>query len=154
MRRVAAVAAGLLGLLALVRTTVPLRAIAVGPTEVNGASRPGALPATTDALATATPELGFARPYAPELTSWFNSFGHSGVYDALGGASRVAIFANPFALINGLLTPIPPALRQAALAGTLTTGQRDRCPGAIERGALWKPSSDFPCDETQVPLGK
>ncbi|MEA2266063.1 MAG: phospholipid/cholesterol/gamma-HCH transport system substrate-binding protein [Solirubrobacteraceae bacterium] len=146
------------GLLALVRTTVPVRAVAVGPTQVNGASRPGALPATTDALATATPELGFARPYAPELTSWFNSFGHSGVYDALGGASRVAIFANPFALIDGLLTPIPPALRQAALAGTLTTGQRDRCPGSAEH-----PSADgsnpyhppgFPCDPTQIPPGQ
>jgi phospholipid/cholesterol/gamma-HCH transport system substrate-binding protein len=141
-------------LLSLVRSTVPVRAVGVGPVTANGASRPGALPATTDALGTATPELGFARPYSPDLTAWFNSFAHSGVYDALGGASRVSISANPLALINGLLTPIPPALRQAALLGTLTTGQRNRCPGAAEH-----PSADgsnpyhppgFPCDPTQV----
>jgi phospholipid/cholesterol/gamma-HCH transport system substrate-binding protein len=141
-------------LLSLVRSTVPVRAIAVGPTTANGASRPGALPASTDALGTATPELGFARPYSPDLTAWFNSFAHSGVYDALGGASRVAISANPLALVNGLLTPIPPQLRQSALLGTLTTGQRNRCPGAAEH-----PSADgsnpyhppgFACDPTQV----
>ena len=34
-------------------------------------------------------------PYSPDLTAWFNSFAHSGVYDALGGASRVAIFGQP-----------------------------------------------------------
>ena len=141
-------------LLSLVRSTVPVRAVGVGPVTANGASRPGALPASTDALGTATPELGFARPYSPDQTAWFNSFAHSGVYDALGGASRVSISANPLALIDGLLTPIPPALRQAALLGTLTTGQRNRCPGAAEH-----PSADgsnpyhppgFPCDPTQV----
>ena len=93
-------------------------------------------------------------PYSPDLTAWFNSFSHSGVYDALGGASRVAISANPLALVDGLLSPIPPALRPAALLGTLTTGQRDRCPGSAEH-----PSADgsnpyhppgFPCDPTQV----
>ncbi len=145
-------------LLSLVRTTVPVRNVAVGPVAVNGASRPGALPATTDALGTATPELGFARPYAPDLTAWFNSFAHSGVYDALGGASRVAISANPLALVSGLLTPIPPELRQAALLSTLTVGQRNRCPGTAEH-----PSADgsnpyhppgFPCDPTQVLPGR
>jgi phospholipid/cholesterol/gamma-HCH transport system substrate-binding protein len=145
-------------LLALVRTTVPVRNIGVGPVQANGQTRQGALPATTAALGTATPELGFARPYSPDLTAWFNSFAHSGVYDALGGASRVAISANPLAIVNGLLTPIPPELRQAALLSTLTTGQRDRCPGAAEH-----PNADgsnpyhppgFPCDPTQVPPGQ
>jgi len=145
-------------LLSLVRTAVAVRAIGVGPTTANGASRQGALPETTAALGTATPELGFARPYAPELTSWFNSFGHSGVYDALGGASRVAISANPLALVNGLLTPIPPELRQLALGATLTTGQRNRCPGSGEH-----PNADgsnpyhppgFPCDPTQILPGQ
>ncbi|MGI8802927.1 MAG: MlaD family protein [Solirubrobacteraceae bacterium] len=145
-------------LLTLVRNLVALRGVAVGPTQANGASRQGALPAATDALGTATPELGFARPYAPELTSWFNSFAHSGVYDALGGASRVAIFANPLALVDGLLTPIPPELRQAALLSTLTTGQRNRCPGSAERPAAdgsnpYHPPG-FPCDPTQIPPGQ
>jgi phospholipid/cholesterol/gamma-HCH transport system substrate-binding protein len=145
-------------LLSLVRTTVPVRAIGVGPVTADGQSRQGAIPASTDALGTATPELGFARPYSPDLTAWFNSFAHSGVYDALGGASRVAISANPLAIVDGLLTPIPPELRQAALLSTLTLGQRNRCPGAAEH-----PNADgsnpyhppgFPCDPTQVPPGQ
>ena len=35
-----------------------------------------------------------ARPYAPDLTGWFDDFSHSGVYDALGGASRAAPYVN------------------------------------------------------------
>jgi hypothetical protein len=33
------------------------------------------------------------------------------------------------------------------------SGQTARCPGANERGALFKPSPDFHCDETQTPVG-
>lgn len=145
-------------LLTLVRSLVPLRQVGVGPTQANGQTRQGAIPASTDALGTATPELAFARPYSPDLTAWFNSFAHSGVYDALGGASRVQISANPLALVDGLLTPIPPELRQAALASTLTVGQRNRCPGAAEHPAAdgsnpYHPPG-FPCDPTQVLPGQ
>lgn len=52
-----------------------------------------------------------------------------------------------------MLTPIPPQLREAALGAVLESGQNNRCPGSIERGALFKPSPDFNCDETQLPVG-
>ncbi len=35
-----------------------------------------------------------------------------------------------------------------------TTGQGDRCPGSMERGALYYPESGFPCNPNQVPTGK
>jgi phospholipid/cholesterol/gamma-HCH transport system substrate-binding protein len=145
-------------LLALERSTVKVGNIGVGPVNIDGASRPGALQASAQALGTSVPELTFARPYAPDLTAWFNSFSHSGVYDALGGASRIGVFANPFALISGVLTPIPPNLRQAALQAALTTGQRNRCPGSAEHPAAdgsnpYHPPG-FPCDPTQVPPGQ
>jgi hypothetical protein len=39
---------------------------------------------------TNTPEFAFFRPYTPDLLGWFDDFSHSGVYDALGAASRNA----------------------------------------------------------------
>ena len=42
---------------------------------------------------------------------------------------------------------------QAVADRVLQHNQRNRCPGAMERGTVWKPSSDYPCDETQIPLG-
>jgi phospholipid/cholesterol/gamma-HCH transport system substrate-binding protein len=140
-------------LIELTRQLPALRSIAVGPVQRNGDSREGALPASTRALQASTPEFATARPYAPDLTGWFDDFGHSGVYDALGGGSRAAINVNAFANINGVLQPIPLELRQQAFASLAALGQRSRCPGAIERGATWKPSPDFPCDERQQPQG-
>jgi len=141
-------------LVELSRGTVPLRDIAVGPVTRNGKDREGALPASTKALDQAAPELATARPYAPDLTGWFDDFGHSGVYDALGGGSRAAPNVNGFTNVNGVLQPVPPELRQKVFERIASVNQRDRCPGAIERGATWKPTPDFPCDESEVPLGK
>jgi hypothetical protein len=140
-------------LIELTKSTVPLRDIAVGPVTRNGKQRDGALPASAKALESAVPEISYARPYAVDLTGWFDDFSHSGIYDALGGASRAAPHVNAFAMLNGVLTPIPPELRQQAFETLATLGQRDRCPGAIERGAVWKPSADYPCSESQVPAG-
>src|SRR5206468_1067923 len=70
------------------KTNVPVRDIAVGPVQRNGALREGALPATTKALQDSVPELAFARPYAVDLTGWFDDYSNSGVYDAVGGESR------------------------------------------------------------------
>ena len=142
-------------LLALTNTTVPLRNIAIGPVQANGASRPGAFPASTQALGSATPEVGFARPYAPDLTGWFDDFSHSGLYDALGGFSRPSVNANAFGLVNGVLQPIPDVLRQKAFQSVAATNQRNRCPGAVEHvqpdGSVpYHPSADFPCDPSQV----
>src|SRR6185503_11632877 len=83
------------------KSTVPLRDIAVGPVERNGKQREGALPASVSALRESVPELAYARPYAVDLTGWFDDFGHSGVYDALGGESRAAPHVSAFVVANG-----------------------------------------------------
>jgi len=77
------------------------------------------------------------------------------MYDALGGASRAGLYVNLFANVNGVLKPLLDATTASkALQQGLTSGQRWRCPGAAERGAIFKPSPDFPCDAAQGPLGK
>ena len=141
-------------LVELTKGAVPLRDIAVGKVQRNGKERDGALTASTKALAQSWPELATARPYAPDLTGWFDDFGHSGVYDALGGGSRAAAHVNGFANVNGVLQPVPPELREALFEKVASLGQRGRCPGAIERGAIPKDlPEDFPCDRSEVPLG-
>jgi phospholipid/cholesterol/gamma-HCH transport system substrate-binding protein len=142
-------------LIELTRAAEPLRDIAVGSAIRDGKTREGAFPATTKALSGATPELATARPYAPYLTGWFDDFSHSGMYDALGGASRAGVYVNLFANVNGVLKPLLDRTTQAkALEQGLSSDQRWRCPGAAERGAVYKPTADFPCDAAQEPLGK
>lgn len=144
-------------LVELTNASVPVANIGVGPVTRNGESRPGALPASTAALKEAVPELAYARPYAPDLVGWFDDFSHSGVYDALGGGSRAAPHVSPPTNLNAYLPSgtlkdvIVPLLNGT---GALSLNQRNRCPGAIERGTVWKPSADYPCDETQVPIGE
>jgi phospholipid/cholesterol/gamma-HCH transport system substrate-binding protein len=130
-----------------------LKTAAVGPVTANGSEREGALPTSTKALEQSIGELATARPYAPDLTGWFDDFSHSGVYDALGGGSRAALNVNAFANINGVLQPIPLGLREQAFKSLASLGQTARCPGAIERGASWKPTPDFPCDASEQPEG-
>src|SRR4029079_14908519 len=83
-------------LIELTKSSVPLRNAAGGPTKRNGKNRDGAFPASTKALQAATPELATARPYAPDPPGWFDDFGHSGLYDALRGASRTETYGQPF----------------------------------------------------------
>jgi phospholipid/cholesterol/gamma-HCH transport system substrate-binding protein len=142
-------------LIELTQAAEPLRDIAVTSARRDGSVREGAFPAATKALASATPELATARPYAPDLTGWFDDFSHSGLYDALGGASRAAPYVNLFANVNGVLKPLLDQATQAkALEQGLSSGQRWRCPGAAERGAIYKPTPNFPCDASEGPLGK
>ena len=142
-------------LIELTQAAEPLRDIAVSPAPRDGRVRDGALPATTKALSVATPELATARPYAPDLAGWFDDFSHSGLYDALGGASRAGLYVNLFANVNGVLKPLlDQTTASKALEQGLSSGQRWRCPGAAERGAIYKPSPDFPCDASEGPLGK
>jgi phospholipid/cholesterol/gamma-HCH transport system substrate-binding protein len=138
----------------LLRAQVPLRDAAVGTTVEDGAPREGAFPASARALTEATPEVAFFRPYTTDLLGWFDDFSHSGVYDALGAASRVSPHASAFALVGGQLQPVPPQLRGAALSATLQTGQRNRCPGAAEhiaadRSNPWKPAPGFDCNDAE-----
>ena len=74
----------------LVRLGVPLANATVNNVTANGKVRAGAFPQTVTALNDSTPELAVARPYAVDLTGWFEGYTHPGTNDANGGSSRVA----------------------------------------------------------------
>jgi phospholipid/cholesterol/gamma-HCH transport system substrate-binding protein len=140
-----------------------LRDVTTRKVNANGKQRDGAFKASQDALKGNTPEFAFFRPYTPDLLGWFDDFSHSGVYDALGAVSRVAIHANAFAATGaggaGQFEVIPPELRGAALEATLERNQNNRCPGGGEHKSddgtgPYKPTPDFPCDPSQVLPGK
>ncbi|HET9718686.1 MAG TPA: MlaD family protein [Solirubrobacteraceae bacterium] len=147
----------------LVRLGVPLADATVRNIRADGKLRPGAFPESSKALNGSTPELAFARPYAVDLTGWFEGFSHPGGYDANGGYSRVAPVIGVASLNNGILNLLPsllqPSLR-AALAygsgstpGSVTTNYGDRCPGSMERGAMWYPYPGYACSPNQQPTG-
>jgi phospholipid/cholesterol/gamma-HCH transport system substrate-binding protein len=142
-------------LLDLTNGQAPLRDVAVRDVKENGKDRPGAFPASTEALKGATPEVAFLRPYTVDLLGWFDDFSHSGTYDALGAASRVGIHASAFSLIDGQLMPVPIGLRDKAFQVTAETDQRNRCPGggdfrSDDGSRPWKPTPDYNCDPSQT----
>ena len=150
-------------LIELTKLQVPLRDVTTRQVKANGKTRDGAFKASQDALEGNAPEFAFFRPYTPDLLGWFDDFSHSGTYDALGAASRVAIHANAFALSgatgSGQFEVIPPELRGPALQATIQRNQNDRCPGGGEHKSddgtgPYKPTADFPCDASQVLPGK
>jgi phospholipid/cholesterol/gamma-HCH transport system substrate-binding protein len=148
----------------LTRLGVPLAGATVRDIRANGKLRPGAFPQTVTALNDSTPELAVARPYAVDLTGWFEGYTHPGIQDANGGSSRIAPVVGIGSIENGTLNILPPfadpALRLPFAFGTnghnglLTIGQGDRCPGSMERGAIFFPESGFPCNPNQVPTGR
>ena len=132
----------------------PLRDHTVKDIQANGKTRQNAFAAVTQSLKDYIPELAAVRPYAPDALGWMDDFSHSGIYDALGGASRAAPYVNLFAPVNGVLKPLlEPAAQSQAFKDATSLDQRWRCPGSIERGATFKPSADFPCDASEGPLG-
>jgi phospholipid/cholesterol/gamma-HCH transport system substrate-binding protein len=152
-------------LIELTQLGVPLAAVTVHNIQANGKSRPGAFPESVIALKNSTPELATARPYAADLTGWFEGFSHPGQVDANGNASRVAPVVGVASVQNGFLNFLP-AFLNAALrnilafgpggngqGGLVTVGQGDRCPGSSERGGVFYPESGFPCNASQVPTG-
>jgi phospholipid/cholesterol/gamma-HCH transport system substrate-binding protein len=137
-----------------------VRAIATGPVQANGKQRRGALPELTAALTESTPEFAFLRPYGPELTGWFDDFSTSGAYDALGGFSRSGLAFSAFSATpaGGAIVPVPPQLRDEALAAGAALNRNNRCPGALERdpgdgSTNWRPTPDFNCDPKMTPVG-
>jgi phospholipid/cholesterol/gamma-HCH transport system substrate-binding protein len=144
-----------------------------GTLAANGQQRLGAFPQSTIALNDSTPELATARPYAVDLTGWFEGYTHPGTIDANGGASRIAPVVGVGSVENGSLNLLPsflqPVLRQVlafggsgtgtgtgtdtSSSGLLTSGQGDRCPGSMERGAIFYPETGYPCDPSEVPSG-
>ena len=107
------------------------------------------------------------RSYAPELTGWFDDFGHSGFPDAFGGIGRISTTVNAFTpavpdLANcGPLDIIIPGLCDALSAEDLISQLPGikylrRCPGANERGVSEEQLTQggrVNCDPTQVPVG-
>ena len=143
---------------------VPLANATVRNVFANGKTRPGAFPISTQALNNSTPELATARPYAVDLTGWFEGFSHPGTIDANGSSSRVTALLNIIsATDSGVLNGLPLGQQLTQITKLLTTGssstnpitayQGDRCPGSMERGALWYPENGFPCNPSQVPTG-
>ncbi len=149
-------------LIELTKLGVPLAQATVRDIKANGKTRPGAFPVSTTALNDSTPELATARPYAVDLTGWFEGYTHPGTIDANGGASRIAPVVGLGSIENGslnlfssLLNILPGSSDRLSFAQqSLTTGQGDRCPGSMERGALYYPESGFPCNPNEAPTGK
>jgi phospholipid/cholesterol/gamma-HCH transport system substrate-binding protein len=114
-------------LIDLTKLGVPLAGATVRPINVNGKVRPGAFPISTQSLNSSTPELATARPYAVDLTGWFEGYTHPGTIDANGGSSRIAPVIGIGSLQNGALNLLPsfadPTLRSilyfGGLGGTL-----------------------------------
>jgi hypothetical protein len=79
---------------------------------------------STQALNESTPELATARPYAADLTGWFEGYSHPGALDANGGASRVAPVIGIGSIENGVLNILPsfldPTLRSVLAFGGLS----------------------------------
>jgi phospholipid/cholesterol/gamma-HCH transport system substrate-binding protein len=144
-------------LIELTNGNVPVRNIAVGPVDRNGKSREGALPASTKALAGATPELDFARPYSVDLVGWMNDFSQTGFYDANGSMGRVALNANAFTLdpSGNPQLPIAPNDVASTFLQFAQTKQYRRCPGSMERNTDGSnpPIKTATCDPTEVPPG-
>ncbi|MBV9327774.1 MAG: hypothetical protein JO352_29005, partial [Chloroflexi bacterium] len=162
-------------LIDLTRLGMPLAAVTcgsgpgasscTGTLEANGKLRPAAFNQSVIALNDSTPELATARPYAVDLTGWFEGYTHVGIVDANGGISRIAPVIGLQSSENGTTTTSIPSglagfLQQFLGIGTsngqplLTTNQGDRCPGSMERGAVYYPEPGFPCNPSEVPTGR
>jgi phospholipid/cholesterol/gamma-HCH transport system substrate-binding protein len=159
-------------LIELTRLQDPLAQIGVGPVTRNGASRPGALPASADSLNNSLNQISTLRAYSPELTGWFDDFGHSGFPDAFGGIGRISTTLNTFSagppsagvpcnnIVQILLIPGGTSACQTLSGTDLTNalGIKDlqRCPGSNERGLTndqLTQGGTVNCDPTQKPLG-
>src|SRR4051794_11921017 len=142
-------------LIELTKSNVPLADELVRSAERNGAQREGALPASVKAFKGQTPPTADFRPYTPDLLGWFDDFGHTGVFDANGGAARSMLNGNAFTTLNGTLIPIDPGLRDDVLKATASIRQTNRCPGAAEHRAddgsnPRKPTPNFNCDPSET----
>lgn len=108
-------------LIELVRLGVPLAAATVRDVNANGKVRPGAFPETVKALDESTPELATDRPYAADLTGWFEGYSHPGTQDANGSASRISPVIGVGSVQNGTLNLLPafsdPTLRRVLSFG-------------------------------------
>jgi phospholipid/cholesterol/gamma-HCH transport system substrate-binding protein len=128
--------------------------------QANGKLRPSTFDSLSSSLTEGAPEMAFFRPYAADLTGWFDDFSTSGVYDANGAFSRAGLALSAFTVTPGLgtIVPVPLPLRKDVLAAGAKIGRNNRCPGSNERDmgrgeVPFKPSPDFNCDASIVPVG-
>jgi phospholipid/cholesterol/gamma-HCH transport system substrate-binding protein len=152
-------------LIELTRLQDPLAEIGVGPVNRNGASRPGALPASSDALRDSRDQVSTLRAYSPELTGWFDDFGHSGFPDAFGGIGRISTTLNAFTPaapgVNvcgalEVLGSLCSALNGDDLYNALGAKFLRRCPGSNERGLSedqLTQGGTVDCDPAETPIG-
>jgi phospholipid/cholesterol/gamma-HCH transport system substrate-binding protein len=160
-------------LVELTRLQDPLAEIGVGPANRNGASRPGALPASAEALQNSLDQISMLRAYAPELTGWFDDFGHSGFPDAFGGIGRISTTVNTFSVgapgagvpcnnvAQILQIPLGTSICQTLSGSDLFNALPGikylrRCPGSNERGLTedqLTQGGTVNCDPDQVPVG-
>ncbi|MEA2125659.1 MAG: phospholipid/cholesterol/gamma-HCH transport system substrate-binding protein [Solirubrobacteraceae bacterium] len=127
--------------------------------RANGKLRPSTFKSLSSSLTKSAPEMAFFRPYAEDLTGWFDDFSTSGAYDANGAFSRAGLALSAFTFTPALnLIPLPLELRKDALAAGAKIGRNNRCPGSDERDfgrgeVPFRPTSDFNCDPTMTPVG-
>jgi phospholipid/cholesterol/gamma-HCH transport system substrate-binding protein len=154
-------------LIELTRLQDPLAQIGVGPVNRNGASRPGALPASAASLKDSLNQISTLRAYSPELTGWFDDFGQSGKSDAFGGIGRISTTLNTFSVgppstgvpcnsIVGIIGGSCQPLSGTDLLGGLGIKDLQRCPGSNERGLTsdqLTQGGTIDCNTTQVPIG-
>jgi phospholipid/cholesterol/gamma-HCH transport system substrate-binding protein len=152
-------------LIELTQLQNPLAQIGVGPVNRNGESRPGALPASADSLKNSLDQVSMLRAYSPELTGWFDDFGHSGFPDAFGGIGRISTTLNTFSpavpgVPCGLLDVANPSVctlnPSSFLLSNLGLKELKRCPGSNERGLSQDQLTQggtVPCDSSEVPIG-
>jgi phospholipid/cholesterol/gamma-HCH transport system substrate-binding protein len=148
----------------LTRLQPRLAKIGVGPVFRNGEQRDGALPESATALHDSLNQLATFRAYSPELTGWFDDFGHSGIVDANGGIGRIGTTFNTFSLgVNDLPNvSLAPGLNNfGAITGTdlFDIGNYRRCPGSNERPAPdgsnpWTDGGQVNCDTSIIPPGR
>ena len=147
----------------LTRLQPRLARIAVGPVFRNGERRDGALPESATALHDSIEQLAMFRAYTPELTGWFDDFGHSGIIDANGGIGRIGTTFNTVSIGANDLPNI--SLAQGlnnfgAITGTdlFDVNNYRRCPGSNERPAPdgsnpWTDGGQVDCDTSIIPPG-
>jgi phospholipid/cholesterol/gamma-HCH transport system substrate-binding protein len=161
-------------LVELTRDAVPLAQAAVGSGSPDCGQNPatdyqsaadnnfsqGAFGETVCSLRNGLPNLAFFRAYTPELTSWFNDFGTSGIYDANGGMGRIETTFNNFSVSPASPNFANPASPMQQIASALPEGlfHDAKCPGANERnpGDNSTPFTDngtLACKPSQVPVG-
>jgi phospholipid/cholesterol/gamma-HCH transport system substrate-binding protein len=146
-------------LVELTRLQNPLTKIAIGPVRRNGKKRAGAFPESVTSLEDSLRQLAFFRAYTPELTGWFDDFGHSGIVDANGGIGRIGTTFNTFIVSpNGLPDVFSPPQSAAEQISRLDLDNLQRCPGSNERPAPdgSNPFTDggtLDCDPSQIPPG-